>query len=204
MATSSTAFFTFAFTTTGFSFAFAATSRILQTASTRHFSTEEREMSQTRKKGGLWPLKYFKGLTRKQALKRQKEISFFGKKDTTDPKAYVGFQTDKGVKTKTSSYTKQWDALFPNAKSLKDRAKATGIPLPLLQESYDRGMAAWRTGHRPGATQQQWGYARVSSLSMCGKTHYTTDSDLVRKAKKQSRKAKKWFSRCSVSKTTKV
>jgi hypothetical protein len=25
-------------------------------------------------------------------------------------------------------------------------------------------MAAWKTGHRPGATQQQWGYARVSSF----------------------------------------
>jgi hypothetical protein len=160
---------------------------------------------QTRKKAkGFWPFKYFKGLTRKQALKRKKEIQRFGKKDTKDPKAYVGFQTDKGVKTKPSSYTKEWAALYPDIKSLPDRSKVTGIPLPLLQESYDRGMAAWRTGHRPGATQQQWGYARVSSLSMCGKTHYTTDSDLVRKAKKQSRKAKKWFSRCAVSKTTKI
>ncbi len=149
-----------------------------------------------KKKKSLWPLKYYRGLTRKQALKRQKEIKKFGAKDTSDPKAYVGFQTDVGVKTKPSSYTVNWAALFPDVKSLKDRSKVTGIPLPLLQESFNRGMAAWRTGHRPGATQQQWGYARVSSLSMCGKTHYTTDSDLVRKAKKQSRKAKKWFSRC--------
>jgi hypothetical protein len=154
-------------------------------------------MSQTRKKKSpLTPHKYYRGLTRKQAMKRKKEIQKFGAKDTSDPKAYVGFQTDVGVKTKTSSYTKQWDALFPDVKSLKDRSKVTGIPLPLLQDSYNRGMAAWRTGHRPGATQQQWGYARVSSLSMCGKTYYTTDSDLVRKAKKQSRKAKQWFSRC--------
>jgi hypothetical protein len=44
-------------------------------------------------------------------------------------------------------------------------------------------MAAWRTGHRPGATQQQWGYARVHSFLLCGKTHYTTDSDLVKDSK---------------------
>ncbi len=54
-------------------------------------------------------------------------------------------------------------------------------------------MEAWRSGHRPGATQQQWGYARVSSLLTCGKTHYTTDSDLVRNAKRRSRKAKSYF-----------
>jgi hypothetical protein len=55
-------------------------------------------------------------------------------------------------------------------------------------------MAAWRTGHRPGATQQQWGYARVSSLLLGGKTAQTTDSDLVREAIQRSAKAKKWFS----------
>jgi len=27
-----------------------------------------------------------------------------------------------------------------------------------------RGMAAWKSGHRPGAGQEQWGYARVNSF----------------------------------------
>ena len=52
------------------------------------------------KKNSLWPHKYYKGLTRKQQTKRQKEIKKFGSLDTSDPKAYVGFKTDKGVKTK--------------------------------------------------------------------------------------------------------
>lgn len=143
-----------------------------------------------------WPPKYYRGLTRKQAAARRKEILKYGAKKTDDPSAYVGFKTDEGVKTKPSSYTKQWSALFPEAKSLEERSKASGVPKRFLQESYDRGMAAWRTGHRPGATQQQWGYARVSSLLMCGKTHYTTDSDLVRKAKAASPKARRWFTRC--------
>lgn len=151
----------------------------------------------TRKQKKLWPPKYYKGLTRKQQLKRQKEIQKFGSLDWKDPKAYVGFQSDKGVKTKSSSYTKQWDALFPDAKSLEERAKVTGVPLRFLEDCYNRGLAAWRTGHRPGATQQQWGYARVSSFLLCGKTHYSTDSDLVREAIKTSASAKKWFSRCA-------
>ncbi len=151
----------------------------------------------TMKKRKLWPPKYYRGLTRKQQQKRQKEIKKFGALDTNDPKAYVGFQTDKGVKTKSSSYTKQWNALFPDAKSLEDKAKVTGVPLEFIQQSFDRGMAAWRTGHRPGATQQQWGYARVSSFLLCGKTYYSTDSDLARKAKEDSASACKWFSRCA-------
>ena len=83
--------------------------------------------------------------------------------------------------------------MFPGVKSIPDRAKATGVPEDLLQKSYDRGMAAWRTGHRPGATQQQWGYARVSSLLMLGKTAFTTDADLVREAKRRSAKARAWY-----------
>ena len=156
----------------------------------------------TRKKGSLWPHKYYRGLTRKKALQREKEIKKFGVKGTSDPSAYVGFKTDVGVKTKPSSYTKSWNKLFPEAKSIEERAKATGIPKRFLQKSYDRGMAAWRTGHRPGATQQQWGYARASSFALCGKTHYTTDSDLVRAARRTSASARKWFTRCRTTRTT--
>lgn len=144
-----------------------------------------------------WPPKYYAGLSKRTQTRRKKEITKFGALDWKDPKAYVGFQTDKGVKTRKSGYTAQWNRLFPNAKSIAERAKATGIPQDILQESYDRGMAAWRTGHRPGATQQQWGYARVSSFTVCGKTYYTTDSDLARKAKARSASARRWFSRCT-------
>jgi len=44
---------------------------------------------------------------------------------------------------------------------------------------YDRGLAAWRTGHRPGATAQAWAYARVHSFVMKGKTYYTADKNLI-------------------------
>ena len=156
-------------------------------------SNKKTQGNKTRKSHLYLPKKYFAGLSKTRKLKRKQEIRKFGSLSHKNPKAYVGFKTNVGVKTKTSGYTQKWDTMYPGVKSIADRAKVTGVPKDLLQESYDRGMAAWRTGHRPGATQQQWGYARVSSLLTCGKTHYTTDSDLVKKAKQRSRKAKNYF-----------
>ena len=150
--------------------------------------------SRTLKKDrSFWPIKYYRGLTKKQKLQRKKEIQKFSKKNWKDPKAYVGFKTDALGKSKSSNYTKRWRALFPNAKSLQEKSDATGVPLKYIKQSYNRGMAAWRTGHRPFATQQQWGYARTHSFLLCGKTAVTADSDLVKEAKQTSVKARKWF-----------
>jgi hypothetical protein len=150
-------------------------------------------MNKTRKV--YWPKKYYSGLSKRKQTERKKEIMKYGSKSWKDPKAYVGFKTDIGRKTRKSKYTGKWNQLFPNAKSLEEKAKASGVPLKEIKQSYDRGMAAWRTGHRPGATQQQWGYGRVHSFLTCGKTHYTTDSDLVRSAKKRSKSAKQWWAK---------
>ena len=148
-----------------------------------------------KKNNPLHPHKYYKGLTRKQAAERRKEILKFGAKDWKDPSAYVGFKTDIGVKTKPSSYTTRFRKLFPDAKSLEEKADATGVPVKYLRESYLRAFSAWRTGHRPGATQQEWGYARVHSLLLKGKTYRTADADIARRAIEESESAKKWFSK---------
>ena len=140
--------------------------------------------------------KYYNGLTRKNKTRRKQEIEKYGSLYWKNPMAYVGFKTDIGVKKRSSNYTRRWKSKFPEAKSLEEKAKVTGVPLQYIKESYNRGMAAWRTGHRPGATEQQWGYARVHSLLLCGKTFRTTDSDIVKKARKHSRTAKKWWSSC--------
>jgi hypothetical protein len=166
-----------------------------------NFSPPLLEMSQTRKlkKPTFFPTKYFKGLSKTKKAQRKKEIQKYGAMNWKSRKAYKGFKTDIGVKTKKSQYTQAWDTMFPGVKSLKDRSKVTGVPEDLLQKSYDRGLAAWRTGHRPGATQGQWGYARVSSMLMLGKTAYTTDSDLVEEAKKRSAKARAWFKKMELT-----
>jgi hypothetical protein len=141
----------------------------------------------------FWPPKYYRGLSKTRKQRRAAEIRRFGAMDWRDPAAYVGFKTDRGVRTRKSGYTDAWRRRFPEARSLEDKAAATGVPLQFIRESYNRGMAAWRTGHRPGATEQQWGYARVHSFLLCGKTALTTDSDLRRDAIAASPAARRWF-----------
>jgi hypothetical protein len=139
-------------------------------------------MSPARHSGGVyWPKKYFTGLTKTQNLQRKRSATRRTKMSSKDPKAYAPFKTDKGVKTRRSSYTSKFHSKYPDAKTLPEIAKATGISKSILQEVYDRGMAAWRTGHRPGASQQAWGMARVHSFVLKGKTWRTADSDLARK-----------------------
>jgi len=48
--------------------------------------------------------------------------------------------------------------------ALQKKADKSGISYGTLKKVYDRGMAAWKTGHRPGTTPQQWGYARVNAF----------------------------------------
>ena len=48
--------------------------------------------------------------------------------------------------------------------ALADKAKKSGISIGTLRKVYNRGMAAWKTGHRPGTTPQQWGMARVNAF----------------------------------------
>ena len=116
------------------------------------------------------PLKYFRGL--KTLGEVEARYTKMLKKD------YRQFKTDEGQKTKTSSYTQKFRKLYPGVKSLPEIAKATKIPLKTVKTIYNRGLAAWRTGHRPGASPQAWGYARVHSFATKGKTYYTADKDL--------------------------
>ncbi len=37
-------------------------------------------------------------------------------------------------------------------KSLADKSKKSGISVGTLRKVYNRGVAAWKTGHRPGTT----------------------------------------------------
>jgi hypothetical protein len=48
--------------------------------------------------------------------------------------------------------------------ALKKKEEETGVPMEFLRIIMRRGMAAWKSGHRPGATQQQWGYGRIGSF----------------------------------------
>ena len=66
---------------------------------------------------------------------------------------------------------------------LANKSEKSGVPYGILKKVYDRGMAAWKGGHRPGTTPQQWAFARVNSFLTGGKTRTTADADLWQKAK---------------------
>lgn len=51
-----------------------------------------------------------------------------------------------------------------NEDALADKSAKSGISKATLKKVYNRGVAAWKTGHRPGTTPQQWGYARVNAF----------------------------------------
>jgi hypothetical protein len=67
---------------------------------------------------------------------------------------------------------------------LQKKADKSGMPYSILKKVYDRGMAAWKSGHRPGASQQQWAFARVNSfITKSSGTWGGADKDLAAKVK---------------------
>jgi len=61
--------------------------------------------------------------------------------------------------------TKKEEVIDEKIAGLVKKAEKSGMPYGILKKVYDRGMAAWRTGHRPGTTPQQWAFARVNSFT---------------------------------------
>ena len=67
---------------------------------------------------------------------------------------------------------------------LRKKADKSGMSYSILKKVFDRGMAAWKTGHRPGASQQQWAYARVNSfITKSSGTWGGADKDLAKQVK---------------------
>jgi hypothetical protein len=67
---------------------------------------------------------------------------------------------------------------------LKNKAKESGVPLALLRLVMRRGMDAWNSGHHPGATQEQWGYARVNAFLEKGEgTWQNADKDIAKEVR---------------------
>jgi len=64
--------------------------------------------------------------------------------------------------------------------SFADKSKASGISTGTLKKVYQRGVAAWKTGHRPGTTPSQWGHARVNAfIAKKKKGNLNHDKDLA-------------------------
>ena len=80
--------------------------------------------------------------------------------------------------------TKKEEVIDEKIAGLVKKAEKSGMPYGILKKVYDRGMAAWRTGHRPGTTPQQWAFARVNSFTTKSSgTWGKADKDLASKVR---------------------
>lgn len=147
---------------------------------------------------------YYKGLSKKDKEERERVIKRRSKMDDNDPDAYKPFRSDKGVKTKPSKYTAKFKKMYgelseeqkaivhekiaaKTKKALKNKAKKANAPLGALTKVYNKGLAAWRTGHRPGASQHAWAMGRVNSFLTGGKARKIDDAEW-NKVKKHRKK----------------
>jgi hypothetical protein len=78
----------------------------------------------------------------------------------------------------------------PVYKALKKKSDKSRFPLGILKKVWDRGYAAWKTGHVPGTTPQQWAHARVNSFLVGGRTTEMSDKALYKQAKANLKKKK--------------
>ena len=75
-------------------------------------------------------------------------------------------------------------------KALANKAKATKISKSILKSVYAKGLAAWKTGHRPGVGQHQWAMGRVNSFVTGKGGARKVDAKLWKRASKTKKKKK--------------
>lgn len=81
------------------------------------------------------------------------------------------------------------EALAANVeKMLSNKAKATGVSKTILRQVYQKGLAAWKRGHRPGASQHQWAAGRLNSFLTGKGGARKADKGLWKKARKSKNK----------------
>ena len=140
---------------------------------------------------------YYKGLAKSTNKKRHAQFAKQSKMDDDNPAAYKPAPGDKEAKTKPSKHTKKYKQMYGETftfedymvenkgqakAAIKKKAEKSGMPYSILKKVFDRGVAAWRTGHRPGTTPVQWGLARVNSfVTKSSGTWGKADSDLAKK-----------------------
>ena len=139
------------------------------------------------------PKKYVSGLSDKDKKAHDKHLEKGSKKSDSDKSAYKQSPADKKAKTKLSKYTKKFRQMYGEdmsieeaIKGLENKSKKSGMSYSILKKVYDRGMAAWKGGHRPGTTPQQWAFARVNSfITKSPGTWGKADSDLAKQVRGQ-------------------
>ena len=106
------------------------------------------------------------------------------KKENAPSEADIERLKKQGMKPRKEQKDHPAAAVYESIAAVKKKAEKTGMPYSVLKKVYDRGMAAWRGGHRPGATQVQWALARVNSFTTKSSgTWGGADKDLAKQVK---------------------
>ena len=126
--------------------------------------------------------------------KKYKEM--FGENDGFEPKNVIEFDSfelpdglfeeiimDNEDITEAVLLDESMDKEGPVYKALKKKSDKTRFPLGILKSVWARGYAAWKNGHIPGTTPQQWAMARVNSFVTGGRTTEVGDKALYKQAK---------------------
>ena len=150
----------------------------------------EKQDKSIKDREGTQPAKYFKDMSKE--TKKKRDAHFKKKKEGPAP-------GDADAKTKPSVHTKKFKQMygesemktfkemysqFDENKGLKNKSEKSGVSVGILKKVYDRGLAAYKTGHRPGTTAPQWAMARVNSF-LTGGGARKSDADLWKQAKGQ-------------------
>ena len=161
------------------------------------------ETDEKRKK---WGAIYKKGLSekdQKSAARASAKAEKAEKEGKSNKEVYKSWPSDKKERAKlkkagkkmpksksTIAYEKKYGKSDNTEYSemdfnegLKNKAKQSGIPLGILRTVYAKGVGAWKTGHRPGTTPQQWGMARVNSFITGSGKARQADASLWKKAR---------------------
>ncbi len=146
---------------------------------------------------------YKKGLTKGEQSVAKREIKSTmnkaKKKSVGTKELYEDWESDKSYnkrndgKMPESESTKAYKSMYGDHaegtdKGLAAKAKASGIPLGILKKVFAKGMAAWRSGHRPGVAPQQWAMGRVNSFITGSGGARKADADLWAQAKGKKKK----------------
>ena len=181
----------------------------------RRLGLEERQDPDIKDRKGSQPASYHTGLSKSTKIARDRHFKKYAEKPGEDKKDsdanYKPAPGDAKAKTKPSKHTRKYKAMYgedintafeklffkeeilteKQIEGLKKKSEKSGIPYGILKQVYNRGMAAWKSGHRPGTTPQQWAFARVNSFITKGSgTWGGADKDLAAKAR-GSKKTKK-------------
>ena len=106
------------------------------------------------------------------------------KKENAPSVADIDRLKKQGMKPKMKNEDHPAREVYESIAAVRKKAEKSGMPYGVLKKVYDRGMAAWRGGHRPGATQVQWALARVNSfVTKSSGTWGGADKDLAKQVR---------------------